>query len=158
MSAEAGHPSMRNTYLAVFAALAVLTAVTVGASYLHLARAEAIAVGVLIAVLKVSLIVYFFMHLKFEGRIIRWLMVCALALALVLLFFILPDLGWSCPVCFGGEGSSMARGFTWGILVLLALPALLFGSIAFLIFRSVRRKNEAHRNPPPTIGNQPASA
>ena len=137
---------MRNVYLAVFAALAVLTAVTVGASYMHLARPQAIAVGVCIAAVKVSLIVFFFMHMKFEGRIIRWLMVAALFFALILLFFILPDLGWSCAVCFGGEGSPMIQGFTWGIAVLLSLPALLFGAFAFFIIRSIRRKNELTRD------------
>ena len=148
---------MRNVYLAVFAALAVLTAVTVGASYLHLARPQAIAVGVAIAAVKVSLIVFFFMHMKFEGRIIRWLMVTALFFALILLFFILPDLGWSCAVCFGGEGGAMAQGFTWGILVLLSLPALLLGSIAFMIARSVRKKNAIHRDPASPLKSRPAS-
>ena len=158
MNAETGHKSMRNTYLAVFAALAVLTAVTVGVSYLHMARPRAIAVGVAIAALKVSLIVYFFMHMKSEGRIIRWLMVGALCIALILLFFILPDLGWSCPVCFGGEGSAMAKGFTWGILLLLALPAGLFGFVAFMIARSVRRKNGISGSPSSPTPSHPASA
>ena len=151
MSAEAGQKSMRNVYLGVFGALAALTVITVGASYLHLARPQAIAVGLAIAAVKVSLIVFFFMHMKFEGKIIRWLMVAALFLVLILLFFILPDLGWSCPVCFGGDGSPMIQGFTWGIVVLLSLPALLFGTFAFFIARSIRRKNAISRDIPSAV-------
>jgi len=139
---------MKKIYLAVFGALAVLTAATVGVSYLHLTRPYAIAVGIAIAAVKVSLIVFFFMHMKSEGKIIRWLMVTALFFVLILLFFILPDLGWSCPVCFGGgeEGNALAKGFTWGIALLLTLPVILFGSVAYMIVKSVRRKNENSRN------------
>ena len=136
---------MRNKYLAVFGALAALTAVTVSASYLHLARAEAIALALLIAFVKVSLIVAIFMHMKFEGKIIRVIFLAALFFVLVLLFFVMPDLGWSCPVCFGESGGNLAKGFTWGILVLLVLPAAVFGTIAFKIVMSVRRKNEISR-------------
>ena len=137
---------MRNIYLIVFGALALLTGITVGVSYLHLTRPTAIAVGLTIAAVKVSLIIFFFMHMKSEGKIIRWFMVAALFFVLILLFFILPDLGWSCPVCFGGEGDALAKGFTWGIALLLALPILLFGSIAFMIIQSIRKKNEISRN------------
>ena len=153
MSAQVEHKSMRNTYLAVFGALAVLTAVTVGASYLHLNRTGAIALGLAIAAAKVSLIIYFFMHLKSEGKIIRWLLVVALFLALVLLFFILPDLGWACSVCFGGDGGKLAQGFTWGILLLLLLPLSMFCFIAFMIAKSIRRKNEISRAAPSPTQN-----
>ena len=142
MSAE---NSMRNKYLAVFATQAVLTAATVGASYLHLARAEAIGLALLIAFVKVSLIVAIFMHMKFEGKIIRIIFLTALFFVLILLFFVMPDLGWSCPVCFGESGGNLAKGFTWGVLLLLLLPAVLFGTIAFKIIMSVRRKNEISR-------------
>ena len=85
---------MTKTYLAVFGVLACLTAVTVGVSYLHLARPGAIGVALLIAAIKVSLIVAFFMHFKSEKKIIHWIFLTALLLALVLLFFVLPDLGF----------------------------------------------------------------
>ncbi len=134
---------MKNTYLAVFGALAVLTAATVGASYMHLDRQKAIALALAIVAVKVFLISAFFMHLKFEGKMIRWLLITALFFVFYLLMMVLPDLGWSCPVCFGESGSNLAKGFTWGILVLLLLPAALFGTIAYKISSAVRRKNES---------------
>ena len=44
------------TYLAVFAALAVLTVVTVSVSYLHLPHGTAVAVALLIACVKGALV------------------------------------------------------------------------------------------------------
>ncbi len=134
---------MKNTYLAVFGALALLTAATVGASYMHLDRSKAITLAMAIVAVKVSLITFFFMHLKFEGKIIRWLMITALFFVIFLLLMVLPDLGWSCPVCFGEAGSNLAKGFTWGILLLLTLPVILLGTIAYKISSSIRRKNES---------------
>ena len=84
---------MTKIYLTVFGALAVLTALTVGASYLHLARPRAIALAVLIAGIKVSLITAFFMHLKSEKKLIRGMFYAAAALVLILLFLVLPDIG-----------------------------------------------------------------
>lgn len=89
---ETHHKSMTNIYLAVFGALAVLTAVTVSVSYLHLARSGAIAVAVFIAAVKVSLIAAFFMHLKMEKRVIHIVLYIALFLVLFLLLTVLPDL------------------------------------------------------------------
>ena len=83
------------TYLAVFGALAVLTAVTVGVSYLHLNRSGAIGIALFIAFVKVSLIATFFMHLKFEKNIIRWVLFAAVFFVLVLLFSVLKDLALS---------------------------------------------------------------
>ncbi len=53
-------------YLLVFGALAVLTLVTVGASYLKVSVPLAIALGMLIASIKGSLVACFFMHLISE--------------------------------------------------------------------------------------------
>ncbi len=90
------HPrSLTKTYLAVFGALAVLTGVTVGVSYLHLARPKAIGAALLIAAIKVSLIAAFFMHLKFEKKIIRWIILTALLGVLIFLSFVLPDIGFA---------------------------------------------------------------
>ncbi len=47
----------------------------------------------------------------------------------------------ACAVCFGAAGGNLARGFYWGILLLLLLPLVLFSSIAFMIVRSTRKKN-----------------
>lgn len=59
-------------YLAVFGALLVLTLVTVGFSYLHLAPRVAIPIGIAIAIAKAALVVMFFMHLKGERPMVMW--------------------------------------------------------------------------------------
>jgi cytochrome c oxidase subunit 4 len=70
------------TYIAVFAALAFLTVVTVAVSYLHLPIGPAVAVALVIATIKAALVVCFFMHLISERHIIYWI------LALTVIFFV----------------------------------------------------------------------
>lgn len=72
-------------YIRVFAALAALTVVTVGVSYLHLPVVWAVVVALIIASIKSSLVAAFFMHLISEKRIIWWLLVLAIPLFLTLL-------------------------------------------------------------------------
>ena len=69
-------------YMMVFGALAVLTVVTVGARYLNVPIHLAIALALLIATVKASLVALFFMHLKGEVRTIFW------TLLLTAVFFI----------------------------------------------------------------------
>ena len=70
-------------YLTVFAALAVLTVVTVGVSYLHIQSvAITILIALFIATIKGSLVAGYFMHLVSEKQIIFWV------LALTVVFFI----------------------------------------------------------------------
>ena len=69
-------------YLVVFVALAALTAVTVGISYLHLPVHLAIGIALVIATVKGSLVAGYFMHLISEERVIYWV------LALTVVFFI----------------------------------------------------------------------
>ncbi|HTL69738.1 MAG TPA: cytochrome C oxidase subunit IV family protein [Candidatus Eisenbacteria bacterium] len=57
-------------YLRVFGALLILTVLTVGVSYLHLPLHAAIAVALIIATVKASLVAAFFMHLAGEKKII----------------------------------------------------------------------------------------
>jgi cytochrome c oxidase subunit IV len=59
-------------YMMVFGALAVLTVVTVAVSYLHMPVGPAIAIALLIASIKASLVALFFMHLKGEVRTVVW--------------------------------------------------------------------------------------
>lgn len=91
---QTSHQSQTRTYLLVFAALAGLTALTVGVSYMDFSRANAIAVASLIAAIKVSLIAAFFMHLKFENRLIHGIFFTALILIGVLVVMVLPDVGF----------------------------------------------------------------
>ena len=75
-------------YLRVFAALAVLTGLTVAVSYLHLPILAAVAVALFIACIKGSLVAGFFMHLVNERKILLYILILAVALALPL--FCLP--------------------------------------------------------------------
>ena len=94
MSAQ-GHDEVQRyvgTYVRVFGALLALTALTVGASRFHLAIPMVIAVALVIAVLKGSLVAGFFMHLIAE----RQLVYAALILTGILLaaLLALPLLTW----------------------------------------------------------------
>lgn len=70
------------TYINVFLALLVLTAVTVGVSYVHLAVPLAITVALIVATVKGSLVASFFMHLNGEQKAIY------AALILTAVFFV----------------------------------------------------------------------
>jgi len=61
-------------YLTVFGALAVLTLLTVGASYLNVSSTEAIFLALTIATIKASLVAGYFMHLITEKQTIIWLL------------------------------------------------------------------------------------
>lgn len=73
------------TYLIVFGALLVLTVVTVAVSYLHLPFGPAVALALVIATIKGSLVACYFMHLISERKLIVWILV----LAVLFFFFVL---------------------------------------------------------------------
>ncbi|MBI4432897.1 MAG: cytochrome C oxidase subunit IV family protein [Candidatus Omnitrophica bacterium] len=75
-------------YIRVFAALAALTVLTVGVSYIKLPVMAAILVALFIATIKSSLVAAFFMHLANEKKIIYWILLPAVAFFLVLLVLI----------------------------------------------------------------------
>jgi len=53
-----------------------------------------------------------------------------------------PDV-MACTVCFGGADSNLARGFTWGIIVLGSLPYLLLTSfICYFIYHNRKNKSK----------------
>lgn len=80
-------------YRVVFVTLLALTAITVGVSYLHLEVHEAVAVALVIAFFKASLVLLFFMHLISEEKVIFIVLAVTVAFFLVLLFVpILTDL------------------------------------------------------------------
>ena len=136
------HPNIIKAYLAVFAALAILTVVTVSVTQLHLARPLAIGIAALIAVIKVTLIALFFMHLKFERGLIYAIIFVALVLVGVLALALMPDIAHACAMCFSSENGApgLARGFYWSVWLLLALPFVLVTSITAAIVRSARKK------------------
>ena len=88
MSSE-GHSPVK-VYLLVFLWLGIFTAVTVAASYLHLPATRAIALALVIATIKATIVGLFFMHLKAEGRVILGFLALTATLALGLVF--LPTL------------------------------------------------------------------
>ncbi|HSE39855.1 MAG TPA: cytochrome C oxidase subunit IV family protein [Acidobacteriota bacterium] len=72
-------------YLIVFAALAALTVITVGISYLHLPTHWAILFALLVATIKGSLVACYFMHLISERKVIYWiLIICAFFFAFLI--------------------------------------------------------------------------
>jgi len=78
------------TYILVFAALAVLTVVTVGVYYLKLSTGAAVALALLIATVKGSLVACYFMHLISEKKLI--LAVLALTVSFFVVLLLLPVL------------------------------------------------------------------
>lgn len=81
------------TYILVFVALMALTVITVAVSYLHLDVKWAIAVALLIATIKGSLVAGFFMHLISEKKLIYATLLLTLVFFVVLL--VLPTSGYS---------------------------------------------------------------
>ena len=80
-----GHGTGYGIYVAVWAALIVLTGATVGVSYIDLGILNVV-VALLIASAKASLVALFFMHLKSENRLV-W------SFALVPIFFLVLIIG-----------------------------------------------------------------
>ncbi|MCC6764636.1 MAG: cytochrome C oxidase subunit IV family protein [Deltaproteobacteria bacterium] len=76
------------TYIMVFATLMVLTLVTVAVSYLHLEIHEAVAIALLIATVKASLVALFFMHLISERQVV--LLILALTGVFAVALLLLP--------------------------------------------------------------------
>jgi cytochrome c oxidase subunit 4 len=74
------------TYLMVFAALMVLTVVTVAVSYLRLALPAAVLVALVIATIKGGMVASFFMHLIHERRLIFWVLLLTVAFFVFLMF------------------------------------------------------------------------
>ncbi|MGH2567897.1 MAG: cytochrome C oxidase subunit IV family protein [Bacteroidota bacterium] len=80
------------TYIMVFVALMALTIVTVAVSYLHLDIKWAVAVALLIATVKGSLVAGYFMHLISEKRLIYFTLLLTFIFFVVLM--VLPTSGY----------------------------------------------------------------
>ena len=91
MSASAGS----GVYLKVLGALLLLTVITVALSldWADMGVVMNIAVGVLIAAIKASIVVIFFMHMKYEKRWWAGFVIFPLVLVLIMIFSNLPDTG-----------------------------------------------------------------
>ena len=73
-------------YLTVFGALAVLTVLTVAASYMNVSSTEAIFLALSIATVKASLVAGYFMHLITERQTIVYILCLTFVLFLVCMF------------------------------------------------------------------------
>jgi cytochrome c oxidase subunit IV len=74
-------------YIKVFVGLMILTILTVGVAYLHMPVGLAIAVALLIALFKGTLVAGVFMHLFDERKMIYWVLALTVLFFLVLLFY-----------------------------------------------------------------------
>jgi cytochrome c oxidase subunit 4 len=72
-------------YITVFVALMILTVVTVAVSYLHLPVGAAVAVALLVATIKGSLVACYFMHLISEKKLIYAVLLLTAAFFVALL-------------------------------------------------------------------------
>ena len=91
---DAAHDEHRpdvGLYIKVFAALMILTLITVVISKFHLPRPQAIALGLFVAVIKASLVGAIFMHLWGENKLIHRLLWLTVACAFILLIPIIDS-------------------------------------------------------------------
>jgi len=72
-------------YLFVFAALAIMTVITVAVSYIDLPIYQAIAVTLFIASIKGGLVAAYFMHLISERKLIHCILILTLMFFIVLM-------------------------------------------------------------------------
>ena len=85
-----GHVSPKSTYYAIFGALMVLTAVTVGVAFINLGAFNfPVAIG--IAITKATLVVLFFMHVKYSSKLTQMFVGMAIFFVLVLFGLTLTD-------------------------------------------------------------------
>lgn len=86
---HSAHPTL-GTYFAVFAALMLLTLLTVWASYQHLGIWNTpVALG--IAVMKATLVLLFFMHLRYSPKLFGIVMAASVFWLLILFGITLSD-------------------------------------------------------------------
>ncbi len=77
----------------VLAILLVLTAITVGVSYVHLGFLN-IPIALAIASTKVTFVLLFFMHLKYEGRVINISFLSTVGVLAILIGFTFWDVAY----------------------------------------------------------------
>ena len=64
-------------YYAIFAALMILTGITVGVAYIDLGRLNVVA-AIAIACIKATIVVLYFMHVKYSSRLITLTVIAGL--------------------------------------------------------------------------------
>lgn len=96
--AHGDHGASVRTYLVVFVALAVFTAVSFGA-YGMFPRNISFWIILAVAIVKAVLVGAYFMHLLFDWRRVGFMLIPAFILGTMLVFVLLPDfvLAWRSP-------------------------------------------------------------
>jgi len=84
------HIASHGLYFTIFGALMLLTAMTVGVTYVDLGDANLL-VAMGIAIVKATLVVLFFMHVKWSGRLIHVTVITALVFLGFLALFTFGD-------------------------------------------------------------------
>ncbi len=84
------HVTSVKVYLAVFAALMVLTAVTVGVAFIHLGAFNDV-VALAIAVVKATLVVLFFMHVYHSTKLTKVVVVAGFLWLAILIALTMSD-------------------------------------------------------------------
>ncbi len=90
------HVSPLSTYITIFGALMVLSAITVGAAFVNLGSLNPV-VAMLIAGIKATLVILYFMHVKFSSRLVKITVVLSLFFVAILFAETLMDYatkGW----------------------------------------------------------------
>jgi cytochrome c oxidase subunit 4 len=86
----AGHISPKSTYYTIFAALMVMTGVTVAVAFVNLGAFNfPVAIG--IAIFKATLVILFFMHAKYSSRLTKMFVGTAFFFLAILLGLSLTD-------------------------------------------------------------------
>lgn len=94
-------------YVGVFVALAVFTVITVVAAYgIHVSTPAHIAIALVIAAIKASLVAAIFMHLKWERGQAIWIVLALCAFFFLLLIFL--------PVLSAADAPPQTQMSSWG--------------------------------------------
>ena len=91
-----GHVSPKGVYYTIFAALMVLTAITVGVAFINLGPFN-FPVAISIAIIKATLVILFFMHVKYSSRLTKLVVGTGFFFLMVLFTLTLTDYlsrGW----------------------------------------------------------------
>ena len=94
------HVSPLSTYIGIFSALMVLTAITVGVAFINLGSLNPI-VALGVAAIKATLVILFFMHVKYSSRLTKLTVVLSLVFVAILFAETLMDYatrGWGSNV------------------------------------------------------------
>jgi cytochrome c oxidase subunit 4 len=81
------------TFIFVWIALIVLTAVTITVARLHLGSLSILA-AIAIATIKAGLVLWFFMHLKYEARLFKLLLLVPIVTLAVIIGLTFVDVGF----------------------------------------------------------------